>query len=63
MAAARKVLLFVFLGLPLLALFLHTLVRMVRAFYKFPMPQFTTRSGAGFSRPRRPRSGTESTQG
>jgi hypothetical protein len=40
MATARKVLLFVFLGLPLLALFLHTLVRMVRAFYKFPMPQF-----------------------
>lgn len=40
MATARKVLLSVFLGLSLLALFLHTLVRMVRAFYKFPMPQF-----------------------
>lgn len=40
MATARKALLYVFLGLPLLALLLHTLVRMVRAFYKFPMPQF-----------------------
>ena len=40
MATARKVLLFVFLGLPLLALLLHTLVRMARAFHKFPMPQF-----------------------
>ncbi len=35
-----RVLFYVLLGLPLLAVFLHTIVRVVRHFYKFPMPQF-----------------------
>ena len=35
-----KVLLFVFLGLPLLLIVLHTIVRIVRHFHKFPIPQF-----------------------
>jgi hypothetical protein len=28
------------LGLPLIVLFLHTTLRVIRYFYKFPMPQF-----------------------
>ena len=35
-----RVLLYIFLGLPALAITLHTIVRIVRHFYKFPMPQF-----------------------
>jgi len=34
------VLLAIVLGLPLLLVFLHTTIRIVRKFYKFPMPQF-----------------------
>jgi ubiquinone/menaquinone biosynthesis C-methylase UbiE len=36
----QRVLLFVLLGLPLLAVLLHTIVRIVRHFFKFPIPQF-----------------------
>ena len=35
-----KALAYFVLGLPLLAIFLHTLVRIIRYFYKFPIPQF-----------------------
>ena len=35
-----KVLLFILLGLPLLLIVLHTIVRIVRHFHKFPIPQF-----------------------
>jgi ubiquinone/menaquinone biosynthesis C-methylase UbiE len=35
-----RALLYLVLGLPLLAAVLHTTVRLVRYFYKFPMPQF-----------------------
>ena len=33
-------LIWIVLGLPLLAILLHTIVRIIRYFYKFPMPQF-----------------------
>jgi ubiquinone/menaquinone biosynthesis C-methylase UbiE len=36
----QRLLVFVFLGLPLLAVLLHTIVRFVRHFFKFPIPQF-----------------------
>jgi uncharacterized protein len=35
-----RVLLYILLGLPLLAIILHTLIRIVRHVYKFPMPEF-----------------------
>jgi len=35
-----KVLVFILLGLPLIAVALHTLIRIIRYFYKFPMPEF-----------------------
>ncbi len=35
-----RVLIYSILGLPVCALLLHTLVRIVRHFYKFPMPEF-----------------------
>lgn len=35
-----RVLIYVFLGFPVLVILLHTIVRIVRHFYKFPMPQF-----------------------
>src|SRR3972149_4627616 len=35
-----QALLWILLGLPSLAILLHTAVRIVRHFYKFPMPQF-----------------------
>ena len=31
---------FLLLGIPLLLVIFHTLVRIVRYFYKFPMPEF-----------------------
>ncbi|MBN1538179.1 MAG: methyltransferase domain-containing protein [Anaerolineales bacterium] len=34
------ILISIILGIPLLAVILHTIVRIVRYFYKFPMPQF-----------------------
>ena len=33
-------LIWIVLGIPLLAICLHTVVRIIRYFYKFPMPQF-----------------------
>lgn len=38
--AARRRVVYVLLGLPLLLILIHTIIRIVRAFYKFPMPQF-----------------------
>ena len=35
-----RVLIYFLLGLPLLLITLHTLVRIVRHFHKFPMPEF-----------------------
>jgi ubiquinone/menaquinone biosynthesis C-methylase UbiE len=35
-----RFLFFIILSLPVFALFLHTIVRIVRHFYKFPMPEF-----------------------
>jgi ubiquinone/menaquinone biosynthesis C-methylase UbiE len=35
-----RALLYVVVGLPALAVVLHTLIRIVRAFYKFPIPEF-----------------------
>ncbi len=35
-----KTLLYILLGLPVFVILLHTLVRTVRHFYKFPMPEF-----------------------
>ena len=35
-----KILSYIVLGLPLLAITLHTIVRVIRYFYKFPMPEF-----------------------
>lgn len=35
-----RVLIYLILGLPICALLLHTIVRIVRHFYKFPMPAF-----------------------
>ncbi len=40
MTTVVQILLAVCLGLPLLAVSLHTLIRLVRHFYKFPMPPF-----------------------
>jgi ubiquinone/menaquinone biosynthesis C-methylase UbiE len=37
---ALQTLIWIVLGIPLLAIFLHTIVRTIRYFYKFPMPQF-----------------------
>jgi len=33
-------LIYLLLGLPLIVLLLHTTLRVIRCFYKFPMPQF-----------------------
>jgi ubiquinone/menaquinone biosynthesis C-methylase UbiE len=38
--AILKTLIRIVLGIPLLAVILHTIVRIIRYFYKFPMPQF-----------------------
>ena len=38
--AILKTLIRIVLGIPLLAVILHTVVRTIRYFYKFPMPQF-----------------------
>ena len=35
-----KILLYILIGLPMVFLTLHTLVRIVRHIYKFPMPEF-----------------------
>ena len=35
-----RILVYIILGLPVFALLLHTIVRIVRHFYKFPMPEF-----------------------
>jgi len=35
-----QVLLYILLGLPLMVVALHTLLRIIRYFYKFPMPEF-----------------------
>lgn len=35
-----QVLVYILLGLPLMAVALHTLIRIIRYFYKFPMPEF-----------------------
>lgn len=35
-----KILAYIVLGLPLIAITLHTIVRVIRYFYKFPMPEF-----------------------
>jgi hypothetical protein len=35
-----QVLIYILLALPLIVLLLHTTVRVIRYFYKFPMPQF-----------------------
>jgi ubiquinone/menaquinone biosynthesis C-methylase UbiE len=35
-----RILVYIILGLPVCALLLHTIVRIVRHFYKFPMPEF-----------------------
>jgi ubiquinone/menaquinone biosynthesis C-methylase UbiE len=40
MIAGLRILLYVVLGLPVLVIVLHTIIRIVRHFYKFPMPQF-----------------------
>jgi ubiquinone/menaquinone biosynthesis C-methylase UbiE len=40
MTQALRILVYVVIGLPLLLLSLHTIVRMVRYFHKFPMPEF-----------------------
>jgi len=44
MTGALRILLYILLGSAGLALVLHLVVRVVRAFYKFPMPQ----AAAGF---------------
>jgi ubiquinone/menaquinone biosynthesis C-methylase UbiE len=38
--AVLQTLIWIVLGIPLLAILLHTIVRIIRYFYKFPMPQF-----------------------
>jgi ubiquinone/menaquinone biosynthesis C-methylase UbiE len=38
--AILQTLIWIVLGIPLLAILLHTIVRIIRYFYKFPMPQF-----------------------
>ena len=35
-----KIVMFIIFGLPTLFLFLHTIVRIIRHFYKFPIPEF-----------------------
>jgi ubiquinone/menaquinone biosynthesis C-methylase UbiE len=40
MPAMFRSLIYVVLGLPILVIVLHTIIRIVRHFYKFPMPQF-----------------------
>jgi SAM-dependent methyltransferase len=40
MPAMFRSLIYVILGLPILVIVLHTIIRIVRQFYKFPMPQF-----------------------
>jgi ubiquinone/menaquinone biosynthesis C-methylase UbiE len=40
MPAMFRSLIYVVLGLPILAIVLHTIIRIVRYFYKFPMPEF-----------------------
>jgi len=35
-----RILIYIVVGLPLLVVILHTILRIVRYFYKFPMPQF-----------------------
>jgi ubiquinone/menaquinone biosynthesis C-methylase UbiE len=40
MSPILQVLIYIVLGLPILALVLHTIVRVIRHFYKFPMPEF-----------------------
>jgi ubiquinone/menaquinone biosynthesis C-methylase UbiE len=38
--AVLRILIYIVIGLPLLVVILHTILRIVRYFYKFPMPQF-----------------------
>jgi hypothetical protein len=38
--ATMRILIYILLGLPLLAIILHTIIRVVRHIYKFPMPEF-----------------------
>lgn len=40
MTTGLRILIYIVIGLPILVVILHTIVRIVRAFYKFPMPQF-----------------------
>ncbi len=40
MTGTTRIVLYVIVGLPILVTLLHTIVRVVRHFYKFPMPQF-----------------------
>lgn len=40
MTAVLRILIYIVVGLPLLVVILHTILRIVRYFYKFPMPQF-----------------------
>lgn len=40
MTTLLRFLIYIFVALPALAILLHTILRIVRAFYKFPMPQF-----------------------
>jgi ubiquinone/menaquinone biosynthesis C-methylase UbiE len=38
--AVLRILIYIAVGLPVLVIVLHTIIRIVRHFYKFPMPQF-----------------------
>ena len=40
MTAGLRILIYFVVGLPVLVIVLHTIIRTVRYFYKFPMPQF-----------------------
>ena len=40
MTALLRFLIYIAVGLPVLVIVLHTIIRIVRYFYKFPMPQF-----------------------
>ncbi len=40
MTDTTRILIYIIAGLPILVILLHTMVRIVRHFYKFPMPQF-----------------------
>ena len=42
MTGTTHILIYVVVGLPILVILLHTIVRIVRHFHKFPMPQFLT---------------------